>query len=105
MIKILDFEVTRFDWLVCILDPYKGEFTDIVNDPQALCDYYTEHCGDIFVGYNIRHYDQYIFKGILCGFNPWDVSDWIIGQHNDGWQYSGHFNKIELLTYDVMKTQ
>lgn len=103
MIKILDFEVTRFDWLVCILDPYKGEFTDIVNDPQALRNYYDEHSGDIFVGYNIRHYDQYIFKGILCGFNPWDVSDWIIGQHNDGWQYSGHFNKIELLTYDVMK--
>lgn len=103
MIKILDFEVTQFDWLVCILDPYKGEFTDIVNDPQGLRDYYDEHSGDIFVGYNIRHYDQYIFKGILCGFNPWDVSDWIIGQHNDGWQYSGQFNKIELLTYDVMK--
>jgi len=103
MIRIADFEVTRYDWLISILNPYTGTFTDIVNDPQALAEYYENHKDMIFVFYNGRHYDQYIFKGILCGFSAWEVNDWIINQGRDGWQFSNLFNKIELLNYDVMQ--
>ncbi len=53
-------------------------------------------------GYNSRHYDQYILKGILCGFDPKEINDFIIVQHMDGWQFSDQLRKIPLNNYDVM---
>ena len=43
-----------------------------------------------------------ILKGILCGFDPKEINDYIIVQHMDGWQFSRELNKITLNNYDVM---
>ena len=63
-----DFEVFKEDWLVVLIDPSKRQVTEIVNDPDHLSRFYEENKHDIWVGFNSRHYDQYILKGILLGF-------------------------------------
>lgn len=103
MINIIfyDFEVFKYDWLVVCIDIINKEIITIVNDPQNLEDYYNEHKKDIWIGYNSRHYDQYILKAILCGFNAWEMNDWLINQHRGGWEFSTQLNKIQLINYDV----
>lgn len=103
MLDFFDFEVFKFDWLVVFINPYRGEVTEIVNDPDQLTEYYNAHKDEIFVSYNGRHYDQYIFKGILCGFDPKEINDYIIVDKQPGWQFSDLFNKIQLYNYDAAK--
>lgn len=105
MIVILhfyDFEIFKHDWLVVIKNPFTKTRKVIVNDKKALNDYYEQFKDEIFVGYNSRQYDQYIFKGILCDFDPYKISDFIINKKNDGWRYSRLLNQIPLNNYDVM---
>ena len=97
-----DFEVYRYDWLVVCIDPIEQESTVIINSPNALRNYYEKHKSDIWVGYNSRNYDSYIFKAILCGFNPYDVSDWIINKGLKGWEYSSLLKQYPLYNYDCM---
>ena len=56
----------------------------------------------IWAGYNSRHYDQFILKGILCGFNPKKVNDWIILDDKPGYRFSSLFRNFPLINYDVM---
>ena len=99
-----DFEVFKYDWLVVLYDMHNKKDTVIVNDSKKLKDYYKEHKNDIWVGYNSRHYDQYILKGILCDFNPKDINDWIIVKEKGGWSYSDLFRSIQLNNFDIMTT-
>jgi DNA polymerase len=102
MILFYDFEVTMYDWLVTIIDPMNQKEYYFENDQPALVDFYDEHKGDIWVGCNNHHYDDYILKGLLCDFNPYDINEHIITKKQDGWKYSNLFKKIPLLSYDVM---
>lgn len=97
-----DFEVFKEDWLVVLIDPSKKQITEIINNPEQLSHFYEENKDDIWVGFNSRHYDQYILKGILLGFDPYKINEWIITKGKDGWQYSSLFKKIQLNNYDVM---
>ncbi|MGN9164941.1 hypothetical protein ACTNDY_06590 [Tissierellaceae bacterium HCP3S3_D8] len=74
----------------------------IVNDRDKLMQLYTRNIDNIWCGYNSRHYDQYIFKGILLGMDPYDISKYIIQNHEPGWKYSNDFRTIQLYNYDVM---
>lgn len=97
-----DFEVFAFDWLVVVMDMTAKKEHVIVNDPKALDDLYEANKKDIWVGFNSRRYDQWILKGILCGFNPKKINDYIILQGNDGWRFSTMFRSVPLNNYDVM---
>lgn len=101
MLNFYDFEVFQSDWFVVIINPYERKETVIVNDTEKLKDYYERHKNEIFVGYNNRHYDQYIFKAILLGFDPKVVNDYIIVEDKPGWKFSSLFKKIPLNNYDV----
>ena len=103
MLNFYDFEVFKYDWMVVFINPYDGETTTIVNDEDALRIHYESHKDEIFIGYNSRHYDQYIFKGILLGLNPKEINDWIIVDKLAGWQFSNLFSKILLNNYDAAK--
>lgn len=105
MLHFIDFEVFMQDWLCVILSPTHKTKEVIVNDREKLKAYYEQYKNEIFVGYNIRRYDQYIFKGILIGFDPKDVNDWIIVKDRMGWQYSDLFRNVDLNIYDVMTSQ
>lgn len=95
-------EVFKYDWLVVIINPIEKSVTRIVNDPEALKDYFYAHDKEIWIGYNNRRYDQYIMKAILLGMNPKEVNDWIIRDNKGGWQYSSLFNKIQMINFDTM---
>lgn len=95
-----DFEVTKRDWLVVCINPMKQTENVIVNDKEYLKRFHEDHIGDIWVGYNSRNYDQYILKAILLGFDPKEVSDFIIVGGHKGWEYSSLFNRIQLFNYD-----
>lgn len=73
----------------------------IVNDSDQFVDFYNDHKKDVWVGYNCTHYDQFIAKGIIAGFEPQDVNDWIIDQHQPGWKFSREFWNIPFYTFDI----
>ena len=100
-----DYEVFKYDWLVCCCDPIEQKWTVIYNNKAGLELFYEQHKSDIWVGYNSRSYDQYIMKAILLGFDPYEVNDWIIRQNRKGWEFSSEFNRIQLFNYDVMTSK
>lgn len=97
-----DFEVFKEDWLVVIIDVTGKKEYVIINDPNRLQEVHDANIRDIWVGFNSRHYDQWILKGILCGFDPKKINDYIIIKDKPGWKFSSLLNKIPLINYDVM---
>lgn len=103
-LHIIDFEVFTKDWLCVIVNPIEKTETIIVNDVEKFKKFYEKHSNDVFVGYNIRGYDQYIFKALLLDMNVKEVNDFIIQDGNKGWMYSSLFNKVPLNIFDIMTT-
>ena len=101
MLNFIDFEVFKLDWLCVIINPVDNIKTICVNDTEELRKYYEEHKDQIFVGQNIRGYDQYIFKGLLLGMNAKYINDEIINKETPAYKISDAFNKINLNIYDV----
>lgn len=99
-----DFEVFKKDWLAVFIDVTRKTEQVIVNNPDELKALYEENTSNIWVGFNNRHYDQYIMKGILLGMNPKRINDWIILEKREGWKFSSVFNKVPMTNYDVMPT-
>ena len=103
MLVFFDFEVFKFNWLCVMAEPLNKTETVIVDDPEKLRMFYESHKDCIFVGYNCREYDSYIFKGILAGFNPWEINEWIITKGLKGYQFSSVFREYPLITYDLIQ--
>ena len=85
-----DFEVFEQDWLLCLnsyLEPDRWEVFH--NDCKAVQKFIEEN--DILMcGYNNKWYDQYILKGVLCGYDTFvikEINDWIIADGQQGWEY------------------
>lgn len=97
-----DFEVFKYDWLVVVMDMTAKKTHVIINSPEELEALYKANIKEIWVGFNSRHYDQYILKAILCGFDPKKVNDYIITKGNPGWTFSSLFRQFPLWNYDVM---
>jgi DNA polymerase len=83
------------------VNPSEGKEDVIINDADELKRFHNKNKHDVFVGFNSQHYDSYIFKAILCGFNPKKVSDFIVSENNPGWRYSKAFYNVKLNNYDV----
>lgn len=96
-----DFEVFKHDWLVVFLDMEAKAETVIVNDREQLERFHLKNKNRIFTGYNCRNYDQWIFKGILCGFDPKRINDWIIVKGRKGWEFSSQLRHVPLIIYDT----
>jgi len=102
IIIFFDFEVFKLDWLVVLIDTDAESETVICNDKAKLENYYSKNKSNIWVGFNSRHYDQWILKGILAGFNPKEINDWIIVKEQPGWAFSNLLRQYPLNNYDVM---
>ena len=96
-----DFEVFKYDWMVVIQDFKSRKKLAIVNDVDRLKRFYERHKDSIWVGYNSRHYDQFILKGILSGLNPWEINDQIINQNKSGYQIVTEANEYPVNNFDV----
>ena len=84
---VYDCEVFKYDWLVVFKDHESGQYTVIHNDNEALKACISEDC--IYVGFNSKHYDQFIIKAIWLGCNPQEIkelNDFVIGG-GQGWDY------------------
>ncbi len=84
-----DFEVTKHDWLLVIKEKMTGKYHSFHNDPQGVEEFIDEQ-DFIYVGYNNKHYDNYILKGVLHHYTPEDIkkiNDWIIVEKKNGWEY------------------
>lgn len=92
----------KYDWLVVLIDVLKRKDMAIINNREQLEEFYQKNKGEIWIGFNSRHYDQYILKGILAGFDPKDINDYIIVKDMPGWKYSSVFREYPLNNYDVM---
>lgn len=97
-----DCEVFAYDWLVTLKDKETGIYTCIWNDNEALKMALSDDC--IYVGFNSKHYDQYIIKAIAAGLVPQEVkqvNDYIIAG-GQGWQcpqladYYFRFNNVDI---------
>lgn len=103
MLHFIDFECFKYDWLCVIANPITQTETVIVNDPVRLRHYYDKFKGEVFIGYNIREYDQWIFRGILSGFNPYEINDHIINKKLKGYQFSNTLRSYPLIIYDLLQ--
>ena len=106
-----DFEVFKYDWLVCIteywLDDNKELKTKdlvILNNKEQLSDYYESNkdCG-IFIGKNSSRYDNGIMVGILEGRNPKELSDNIIEKDISWKTQIRNWRKYNFLYIDIMQ--
>lgn len=97
-----DFEVFRHDWLVVIVNPYEQTETVIINDADELSKFHAAHRNDIYVGFNSSNYDQYIYNAILCGLDPYKLSNWIINEKKPPWKFSRELNKPRINNFDCM---
>lgn len=99
---VYDFEVFQYDWLVVLKELGSGKHTVIVNDPDALAQYYEQNKQNVLVGYNNKNYDDHILRGILSGINPKLINDWIIEKHESGWSYP-NIKRVYILSMDLMQ--
>jgi hypothetical protein len=102
---IYDFEVFEFDWLVVFKSLETGKYTIIHNDIIKFKSFYNHNKDKIYIGYNSRGYDQYIFKSLLCDIDPYEMNGWIIHDGMQGWEFpKNQFWKIQLYNYDIKTT-
>lgn len=81
-----DCEVFSYDWLVVFKDKETGAYTVIHNDNEALKMALSDD--NIYIGFNSKHYDQYIIKAIATDLTPSEikqVNDYII-RGGQGWE-------------------
>lgn len=99
---VYDVEVFCEDWLVIFKDIETGKYTCVHNDNEELKECISEDC--IHIGFNSKHYDQFIIKAICCGFTPQEVkqvNDFIIGG-GQGWEcpmlrdFFFRFNNVDI---------
>lgn len=103
---IYDFEVLTYDWLVVFFHTDFREFICFHNNPYALQEFMTENRESVFIGFNSKHYDQWIMKAILAGGDNEDVkamNDYLIAGGN-GWEHpyfkqndSFYFNNVDIM--------
>lgn len=101
-IIVLDIETFKHDWIVVWLDLNTRKEHVIVNDVVELQKMYDKYKNEVWIGYNIRNFDKPVFQGILCGFDPFDITDWIINKDKKGYEYSSLLNKFPIIVYDTM---
>ena len=102
MLHFFDFECYPKLWTVTIINPITKEEVAIVNDRQKLIDHYKSHKDEIYVGFNNRQYDDWMFKAILCGFEPWRMNQWLIEKGRKGWEFSSMLRNVPLNSFDCM---
>lgn len=99
---VYDCEVFKHDWVVVFKDRKTRAYTVIHNDNEALKMAINNE--NLYIGFNSKHYDQYIIKAIAADFTPEELkqlNDYIIAG-GQGWEYPPlqgfffNFNNIDI---------
>ena len=75
---VFDFEVFKYNWLVVFKKVSTNEYTIIQDNPDELLKFYEKNKQSLFFGFNNKNYDNVVFKGILSGVDPYEISRMII---------------------------
>ena len=108
---IIDFEVlSKAGFWMCAMKDYKTQKEHIIiNNREELLRVYNKNKESVWIGYNIRGYDQWILKAIIADIDPCIVSQKLIEQKIKVIHYppyvtmrSAHLNKyIQRLSSSV----
>lgn len=103
-IFIFDCEVFAHDWLFVFKEIATGEYTVIHNDNDAVVAFMERN--PFLGGFNNKHYDNFILKGVMCGLTPEqikEINDLIIVKEVNGWdipvlrEYRVYFDSFDLM--------
>lgn len=103
-IYIFDCEVFAHDWLFVFKEIATGEYTVIHNDNDAVVAFMERN--PFLGGFNNKHYDNFILKGVMCGLTPEqikEINDLIIVSEINGWdipilrEYRVYFDSFDLM--------
>ena len=103
-IFIFDCEVFAHDWLFVFKEIATGEYTVIHNDNDAVVAFMERN--PFLGGFNNKHYDNFILKGVMCGLTPEqikEIDDLIIVEEVNGWdipvlrEYRVYFDSFDLM--------
>ena len=103
MIYVFDCEVFAYDWLFVFKNIKTGEYTIIHNDNYAVKQFVTND--KLFVGFNNKHYDNYILKAVLCGADNAllkEINDFIINGNMGFEHWFLKENQAYFNTFDIM---
>ncbi len=73
----------------------------IINDRDELLRVYNKNKDSVWIGYNIKGYDQLIFKYIIMGLDPCKVSDSLIEKKMPGWKIDRSLNKMQMYIFEI----
>lgn len=100
---IIDFEVLSKGgfWMCCMKD-YKTEKEHIIiNDRDEFIRVFNKNKDSVWVGYNIKGYDQWIMKAIIAGIDPCKVSDKLIEMNIYPYTIDRNLNKIPIYIFEL----
>ena len=100
---IIDFEVlsnANF-WMCCMKDYKTKKEHIIINDKDELLRVYNKNKDSVWIGYNIKGYDQWIFKSIIMGLDPCRISNLLIEKKLPGWKIDRSLNKVQMYIFEI----
>lgn len=89
-------------WCVVFIDFETRKGKLIKNNVEELRAFYNATKNDIFIGFNSRSYDQYIFKGLLLEMDAGYINDRLILDNKKGFEVVRQGYKIPLNNFDIM---
>lgn len=100
---IIDFEVLSKGgfWMCCMKD-YKTEKEHIIiNNREEFLRVFNKNKDSVWVGYNIKGYDQWIMKAIIAGIDPCKISDKLIEQNISPYAVDRNLNRIPIYLFEL----
>lgn len=101
---IFDYEVFAYDWIIVAKRPGEDKYYVYHNDYDSVIAFMEEY-DPLLCGFNCKHYDQFIHRGVLSGLAPEEIkriNDYIIVEGNEGWTYPFPAKTPRLKMTDLM---
>lgn len=100
---IIDFEVLSKGgfWMCCMKDYKTQKEHIIINNREEFLRVFNKNKDSVWVGYNIKGYDQWIMKAIIAGVDPCIISDKLIEQNNSPYAVDRSLNKIPIYIFEL----
>lgn len=100
---IIDFEVLSKGgfWMCCMKDYKTQKEHIIINNREEFLRVFNKNKDSVWVGYNIKGYDQWIMKAIIAGVDPCIISDKLIEQNISPYQVDRSLNRIPIYLFEL----
>jgi len=103
-IYIFDYEVFAYDWILVAKSVETKEYFVFHNDNDGVKDF-MEVNDPLLGGFNSKHYDQFIHRGVLAGLTAEEIkiiNDYIIVEGHEGWEYPFDGPTLPFNHFDLM---